>query len=54
MKKCLNLPNNISVPRDDDNKCYKNFKENLFKNGININTSDLVDVNKIDLEIHFH
>ena len=48
------VPNNIPVPRDDDNKCYKNFKENLFKNGININTSDLVDVNKIDLEIHFH
>ena len=48
------IPNNIPVPRDDDNKCFKVFKDTLFKNGININTYDLVDNDKVDLEIYFH
>ena len=48
------IPNKISIPRDDNNECFKIFKKKLFENGININTHDLVDQSKIDLEIFFH
>ena len=45
------IPNRISIPRDDNNQCFKIFKK-TFENGININTHDLVDQSKID-EIFF-
>ncbi len=47
-------PNNIHVPRDDENFCFKNFRKILSENQININTYDLVDEKKVDLEIYFH
>ena len=41
-----NYTNNIHMPRDDNNFCFKNFKKILSENQININTYDLVDKKK--------
>ena len=48
------MPNNKPIARDDMNSCFKELKKIFFKNGININTYDLVDMKKTDLEIYFH